>query len=142
MRTLTHKIWSRLGSEGGQAFVEFVIVLPLLVLLVFGITQFGLTFRNHLAITDAARVAARAAAVKRTSNPCAAGGPAWTAIMNTLSPGQQSAVDLSGAWCTTPDGTDDVGGRVVITIKYPYTIGLPGVSASGDLTSSATERME
>lgn len=135
MKTLTHNIWSRLHRQDGQALVEFVIVLPLLVLLVFGITQFGLAFRNHLAITDAARVAARAAAVKRTSSPCAA---ANTAIQNTVSAGQWAQVS-SRITCTAGP---NIGDQVKITIKYPYTIGLPGVSATGDLTSSATERME
>ena len=72
MKTLTHKIWSRLQREDGQAFVEFVIVLPLLVMLVLGICQFGLAFHNYLSITDATRVGARAAAVKRTAGACAA----------------------------------------------------------------------
>jgi Flp pilus assembly protein TadG len=135
MKTLTHKISSRLQRQDGQAFVEFAIVLPLLVLLVFGITQFGLAFRNHLAITDAARVAARAAAVKRTSNPC---GAATTAIQNTVSAGQWAQVS-SRITCTAGP---NVGDQVKITINYPYSIGLPGVSASGNLTSSATERLE
>jgi Flp pilus assembly protein TadG len=135
MTTLTHKISSRLQRQDGQAFVEFAIVLPLLVLLVFGITQFGLAFRNHLAITDAARVAARAAAVKRTNNPC---GAATTAIQSTVSASQWAQVS-SRITCTAGP---NVGDQVKITIKYPYTIGLPGVSATGDLTSSATERLE
>jgi Flp pilus assembly protein TadG len=135
MRTLPHKTWSRLQRQDGQAFVEFVIVLPLLVLLVFGITQFGLAFRNYLAITDAARVAARAAAVKRTDDPC---GAATTAIQNTVSAGQWAQVS-SRITCTAGP---NVGDQVNITIEYPYTIGLPGINASGDLTASATERME
>jgi Flp pilus assembly protein TadG len=135
MRTLTHKTWSRLQRQDGQAFVEFVIVLPLLVLLVFGITQFGLAFRNYLAITDAARVAARAAAVKRTNDPC---GAATTAIQNTVSARQWAQVS-SRITCTAGP---NVGDQVNITIEYPYTIGLPGINASGDLTASATERME
>lgn len=135
MRTRTDQISSRLQRQDGQALVEFVFVLPLLVLLVFGITQFGLAFRNHLAITDAARVAARAAAVKRTNDPC---GAATTAIQNTVSAGQWAQVS-SRITCTAGP---NVGDQVKITIKYPYAIGLPGFSASGDLTSSATERME
>jgi Flp pilus assembly protein TadG len=134
MKTATHTRL-RLRSEDGQAFVEFAIVLPMLVLLVFGITQFGLAFRNYLAITDAARVAARAAAVKRTSSPCAA---ATTAIQNTVSSGQWAQIS-SRITCTAGP---NVGDQVTITIKYPYSIGLPGVSAAGDLTASATERME
>ena len=85
MKTSKHTARLRFHREDGQAIVEFAIVLPLLVLLVFGIAQFGLAFRNYLAITDAARVAARAVAVKRTSNPCP--GVAETAIRNTVSLG-------------------------------------------------------
>jgi Flp pilus assembly protein TadG len=133
--TPTHKIWSRLRREDGQAFVEFAIVLPVLVLLVFGIAQFGLAFRNYLAITDAARVAARAAAVKRTSDPC---GAATTAIQNTVSTGQWAQISSRITCSAGPN----VGDAVTITIRHPYSIGLPGVSASGDLTASATERME
>ncbi len=33
--------------------VEFAIVLPMLVLLIFGIIQFGLIYKNQLALTDA-----------------------------------------------------------------------------------------
>jgi Flp pilus assembly protein TadG len=135
MKTTTQKTRSRLRSEDGQAFVEFAIVLPILVLLVFGITQFGLAFRNYLAITDAARVGARAAAVKRANDPC---GAATTAIQNTVSAGQWAKI--SGSINCTAGA--DVGDPVTISISYPYEIGLPGVSASGDLTASATERLE
>jgi Flp pilus assembly protein TadG len=135
MQTPRHKIWARLRRDDGQAIVEFALVLPLLALLVFGIAQFGIAFRNYLTITDAARVGARAAAVKRTSNPCAA---ATTAIQNHVSTGQWPHI----AGSVTCSAGSHVGDQVKITIKYPYTIGLPGVSASGDLTASATERME
>jgi hypothetical protein len=138
MKTAIHNKRFRILGEDGQAFVEFAIVLPILVLLVFGITQFGLAFRNYLAITDAARVAARAAAVKRTSSPCTA---ATTAIQNTVSTTQWAEIEpnLPPDWCVAGE---NVGDPIKITIKYPYAIGLPGVSASGDLTASATERME
>ena len=133
--TRIHKIWSKLLRADGQAFVEFAIVLPVLVLLVFGIAQFGLAFRNYLAITDTARVAARAAAVKRTSSPCSA---ATTSIQNNVSASQWAQIS-SRITCTAGP---NVGDQVKITIEYPYTIGLPGVNATGDLTASATERME
>jgi Flp pilus assembly protein TadG len=135
MKTTKQHSRFRFRSEDGQAFVEFAIVLPLLVLLVFGIAQFGIAFRNYLAITDAARVGARAAAVKRTSGPCAA---ATSAIQNTVSAEQWAQVS-SRITCTAGS---NVGDQVNITVKYPYTIGLPGINASGDLTASATERME
>jgi Flp pilus assembly protein TadG len=139
MKTLPHKIWSRLKRQDGQAFVEFVIVLPILVMLVLGICQFGLAFYNYLSITDATRVGARAAAVKRTdpAGPCDA---AKTAIESTVSATQWSKVSASFA-CETPEGTE-AGDPIAIAVDYPYAIGLPGFSASGDLTASATERLE
>jgi Flp pilus assembly protein TadG len=135
MRRPAHNSWSRLQSANGQAFVEFALVLPLLVMLVMGIAQFGLAFHNYLAITDATRVGARAAAVKRTAGACTA---ARTAIQSTVSPKQWSTVS-SRITCTAGP---NVGDPVTVTVKYPYSIGLPGFSASGDLTASATERLE
>ena len=137
MNTRIHKSFSRLSRTEGQAFVEFAIVLPLLVMLVVGICQFGLAFHNYLSITDATRVGARAAAVNRTSaaGPCSA---ARTAIQNTVSTTQWSTIS-SRITCTAGANTGD---PVKVIVKYPYKIGLPGFSASGNLTSSATERLE
>jgi hypothetical protein len=138
MRTHAHKIWSRLQRDDGQAFVEFVIVLPILVMLLLGIAQFGLAFHNYLSITDATRVGARAAAVKR-NDACDA---AKTAIKATVSETQWLKVlEVEGFVCETPDGTD-AGDPITISVDYPYAIGLPGFSASGNLTASATERLE
>jgi Flp pilus assembly protein TadG len=135
MRTSRHKISSRLRRDNGQTLVEFALVLPLLVLVLFGILQFGVAFHNYLGITDAARVAARAAAVKRTNSPCVA---ARTAIQQTVSTTQWGQISSR---ITCAAGAN-VGDPVTITIRYPYSIGLPGFSASGDLHASAQERME
>jgi Flp pilus assembly protein TadG len=136
MQTLIHKTWSRLQRQDGQTFVEFAIVLPVLALLLFGITQFGLAFHNYLSITDATRVGARAAAVKRT----AACDAAKAAIQATAA---EQWDEITSIECWTPNPTDPkVGDPFKVTIKYPYDIGLPGFSASGDLTASATERLE
>ena len=135
MKTPKHTARIRFHREDGQAFVEFAIVLPILVLLVFGITQFGLAFHNYLAITDAARVGARAAAVKRTAGACTA---ARTAIQNTVS--TASGPRSRAASPAPPARTRAIRSRS--PIKYPYAIGLPGFSASGNLTANATERME
>jgi Flp pilus assembly protein TadG len=137
MTTLTHKIFSRLQRQRGQAMVEFVIVLPILVMLVLGICQFGLAFHNYLSITDATRVGARAAAVKRTADPC----DAAKAAIQATAPKQWD--EISSIDCWTPNPTDPkVGEPFKVTVKYPYKIGLPGFSTSGELTASAEERLE
>jgi Flp pilus assembly protein TadG len=141
MKRHTEHLRSRLREENGQAFVEFAFVLPVLVLLVVGFAQVGVSFHNYLSITDAARVGARAAAVQRTNTPCAENGPARTAIKNAVSDAQWSVIS-SRITCTAGP---NVGDQVKITIKYPYSIGvdgLMGIGVSGDMTANATERME
>ncbi|MFY9580119.1 MAG: TadE family protein, partial [Gaiellaceae bacterium] len=55
------------NREQGQTMTEFAIVLPILVVLPFGIVQFGIAFNNYVTITDAARAGARVAAVSCNS---------------------------------------------------------------------------
>jgi len=54
---------SKLKNEKGTSAVEFALVLPIFIMLVFGIFQFGIAFNNWIAITHAAREGARLAAV-------------------------------------------------------------------------------
>lgn len=50
-------------TESGQATVELALILPIILLLGGALFQFGLIVVNQLAVWDAARSAARAAAV-------------------------------------------------------------------------------
>lgn len=143
MKTSEEKTVARLAREDGQSIVEFAIILPFLLFLLLGITQFGLAFHNYLAITDAARVGARAAAVNRTTNPCTA---ARTAIQNTVSPAQWGVV--SSRITCNPSTPGASGSSYTISISYPVTIGLPGMfglppfNTTGSMATSATERLE
>lgn len=49
------------NSEAGQDLVEYALVLPLLLLLIFGIVEFSLVFMDYNTIANAAREGARAA---------------------------------------------------------------------------------
>ena len=46
-------------SESGAELIEFALTLPLLLLIVLGIIEFGLVFREYEIITNAAREGAR-----------------------------------------------------------------------------------
>lgn len=54
-----------LKNQKGATLVEFAIILPLLLLLIFGIIEFGLFLFNRHVITNAVREAARAGIVVR-----------------------------------------------------------------------------
>lgn len=50
-------------NKDGATIVEFAVILPLLILMVFGIIEFSLIFYNKAIITNSAREGARAGVV-------------------------------------------------------------------------------
>ncbi len=64
---MTH-LFKRIGnrSERGAAALEFAIILPVLVLILFGIFEYGLLFREKLTIASAAASSARTGATMGT----------------------------------------------------------------------------
>ena len=122
-------------NENGQTMVEFALVLPVLVVLLFGIIQFGTAFNNYVSLTDAVRAGARVAAVSRQSS---------TPVADTVAKVMASATDINTSQINvTVNSTWVHGGDVTVQATYPYSISLLGVVvASGDLTSTTTERVE
>jgi Flp pilus assembly protein TadG len=120
-------------KEKGQALVEFAVVLPVLVILVFAIIQFGILFRNYLDLTDAVRAGARVAAVSREKGR---GADAEAAVRAAAS---LDDADLD----VTVNSTWARGSSVTVRAQYPYDIDILGVVVfSGDLVSQTTERVE
>ena len=126
-------------SEQGQTMTEFAVVLPILVVLLFGIIQFGIAFNNYVVISDAARAGARKAAVSRESSDPV--GDCRTAV---LSAAYNLDMSQSGAGVTcTYDGSMQPGTTVTVEVDYPYSINLFGIPvASGQLKSVMKERLE
>ena len=135
MQTRIQKLSERLRRQHGQAFVEFAIVLPGPGDAPGGhravrprLPQLSLDHRRDPRRREGCRGQADHGA-------CAA---ATTAIQNTVSAKQWSTIS-GRITCTAGVNAGD---QVKVIVKYPYRIGLPGFSASGDLTASATERLE
>jgi len=132
-------------KQDGQAMVEFALVAPILLLLVFGIIQFGILLNNYLTLTDAVRAGARQAAVSRTLSD-----PAGTAEnrVRTAAANLDTSPDVLGVTVDPYDpksGTHSwaQGGDVTVTATYPYSISLLGIVVkAGKLTSQTTERVE
>jgi Flp pilus assembly protein TadG len=62
-------------ASRGQSLVEFALVLPLLLLILLGIIQFGFIFNTQVTITNAAREGARAATIYPYSLAGSQSGP-------------------------------------------------------------------
>ena len=61
-----------LRNQRGQAVTEFAVILPVLLLVLLAIYQFGVVFNNYIQVTASAREGARKAAVSRANGNCAA----------------------------------------------------------------------
>ena len=136
----------RRNEESGQAFVELGLVLPVLLLLLLGVIQFGNVFRDYIALTDATRVGARQAAVSRSIQPDA------NRIPLVIAKVQRAAVNLDQTQINItvePVKVDGVtpgweqSGDVTVRSTYPFKINLFGmVLYDGLLQSRTTERVE
>lgn len=121
--------------EQGQTMVEFTIVLPILVVLLFGIIQFGIIFNNWVTLTDAARAAARKGAVSRNSSDPT--GDCQTEGINAAANLNQSQLTLT---CIS---TWQPGSDVEVDASYPWSINLFGIPIdSGNLSTVMKERVE
>lgn len=123
--------------------VEFVVILPVLLLVLVAIYQFGQVFVNYMDVTSAAREGARKAAVSRTAGNCAA------VDALAVSSAQSAASDLNTSnlsvsvsrTCTNNSYVQ--GGDVTVTATYPYSVNILGmVVSSGSLSASTTMRIE
>jgi hypothetical protein len=121
-------------SERGQSMTEFALVLPLMVVLLFGIIQFGITFNNYITLTDAVRAGARKGAVARhLQDPVGATVDQVRRAGNDLKPADLQ-VSVESSW--TP------GEEVRVSASYPYAIKVLGVTIkSGRMNSTTTERV-
>ena len=123
-------------NEEGQTLVEFALVAPILFLILFGIIQFGIAFKNSMALTDAVRSGARKATVSRNAaDPVGATKAAVVKAASDLDSSKFNVTVTAPPW--------QPGATVTVTATYPYSINILGiVVASGDLHSSTTERVE
>jgi Flp pilus assembly protein TadG len=128
-------------DERGQAATELALVLPVFFLLLFGVIQFGILFKNYVTLTDAVRAGARTAAVSRLEEDKTA---VVEAAVRRSASGLDEPCTADSGLCVTVNATEwEHGADVTVEAKYPYEINLLGfVAAEGYLTSATTERVE
>ena len=129
---------SILGDRKGQNLVEFALLVPILLLIVFGIAEFGRAWMTRNILTGAAREAVRLAAV-----PAPAGGvSAASARANVI----LTSAGITTANVSVVDAPAPFGAvSVTVTYDFPVVIigFLPGLDTSSfPLSSTTTMRRE
>jgi len=157
MSVILRRITRRRGKgEGGQSLVEFTLVLPIFLLVLFAIIDFGMAFNAWITVTNSAREGARVGAVRPPldvpSSPCNGKSSLEQCIEDrvraTADTLNQANLDVSvqGA-----QGT--VGESVVVDVSYAYSLITPlanimGMVSGGsigetlNLSSTADMRLE
>ncbi len=126
-------------GERGQSLVEFALIIPLFLLLMFAIVDFGMGFYSWITVTNAAREGARIGAV---------GADSATITQRV----KDTAGSLNGTNLTiavvNAQGTS--GSTVGVTVNYKYQLITPlsslmglvsGGSIGPNINFSATSQM-
>lgn len=112
-------------TDRGAAAVELALVLPLLLLLVFGIVDFGRALNLQITLTQAAREGVRPAALRQPTSAVNAAVSSSTTGISAPAP----SVAISA--CPTGPGT------ATVTVSKTFQFVTP-VGAIADLFSAST----
>ena len=119
----------RLSLAAGQSLVEFALVLPIFMLLVAAIVQFGLMFWAQNTLTQIVRDTGRWAATQ-PGKPCNAGGAALVAQANTIATNSSLLAYTNGEWSGTPTAFDATPPREGIQASWPIPTTPAGLVAT------------
>jgi hypothetical protein len=138
-----------LRSDEGQALVEFALVIPVLVLILFAMIHFGKAFNYWNDATHLTAEAARFAAVNRKPDPLSATSLQAQILAQAdtseLRNGGTGSLPSPASVCVEfPDGTPEVGHpvRVRMTFSYHWMPLLGLVPGTKSITSSTVMRLE
>lgn len=122
----------KLKSEKGQSMVEFALVIPVFILLLFGILDCGRIFNAYLTIDNAAREAARAASIGKDDS-----------TVQSIAVNRGSSIHLTASQVAiSPGGEKSSGTPVTIKITYPVDFLTPVIgNIVGPLTLTNTTVM-
>jgi Flp pilus assembly protein TadG len=107
------------ADDSGAAAVEFALLVPLLMLILLGIIDFGRAFNIQQTLTQAAREGVRGYALNATTNPTLATQNAAVGVSGvTVSYGTQSGGGglSTGGTCASSGAVN-----VWVTAQRPYT---------------------
>ncbi len=135
-----------LKDNKGAAAVELAIVLPLLIVILFGIIEFSAAFFDKAVITNASREGARTGILFRygTRNATDEDAIIKAVVNNYIA---SNLIDFSGVATATTTITRtglSIGNTLTVTVSYPYSyLVIPGfvTAIANQVTLTATTVM-
>jgi len=129
-----------LRSESGASAVEFALLLPLLMMILFGIIEFGLALYRQAILTNASREGARLGIVQ--SVPAITTAQINAAIDNYLTPAGITPGNVTRT--ITAGGATGTPVQVTLTLPYTFSVlpGLTSVAPQINLTARTEMRHE
>jgi Flp pilus assembly protein TadG len=147
------RVTARKGERGASA-VEFALVVPFLLLIVFGIIVYGMVFAQSLSLSNSARQAARSGVISGTTCDqitSLAHDAAGTIGMDgadttvTVKRGLTSAGSASacgGGGSTQPCKSQPVGTNIYVTLAHDTDPVVPFIPVPSQLTGTGVYRCE
>lgn len=114
--------------EDGVAAVEFALILPLIVIILFATVEFGIAMAKWEDYESAAREGARFAAVHcAPTDPCDAATEVWTVVKAASADFTDTNAAMPSSFAVTPlDCTP--GGQVMVSWDQMFQIDVPLVT--------------
>ncbi len=102
---------NRIRSESGASAVEFALLLPVLMMILFGIIEFGIALYQQAVLTNASREGARAGIVQ-----CSQNCPNPTTVITQY----LTSAGLPGGWTPVVNCPAGTGSMCSVQISMPY----------------------
>lgn len=131
-RIWQHSALTSKQKQRGQELVEFAIVLPLLLLILFGAIDLGRAFHAAITIANAAREGARYIAL----HPDEIANGRYQAVLEAQGGGitiTTADVDVSCPDTEPPPGGCDRMQTVRVTVRYTFNLMIPFIPVFGDM---------
>jgi Flp pilus assembly protein TadG len=124
------RTYRKRSHQDGAAAVEFALIAMILIMLLFGIIQFGFTFFEYIEVAHAANAGARWAALGATNAEIDAQARSAAPLLPN-----RAAMTIA----VNPGSTSD---SVRVTVTYPRTDLVPFFALPAMISSSAEQRLE
>jgi Flp pilus assembly protein TadG len=140
-----------LGDTRGSSVIEFTLILPVLITVLFAIIAFGITLNNYIELASGVSASSRILSISRgATTPFTSTQAALTGAAANLDPARLTAnfvITVNGTACTTDAACvtalkNASGLPATVTASYPCTLGLVNLQTGCNLFSQSTQAVE